>query len=185
MSRWWVAIIFFSMGFFQTTHAASPEDEVETLDMVEITGMAVPEKERDILFPFPSLPSFATNFYHPDVHPAGFWKRLPVARQPRFLLDQTAHLKGVTTPVKPLKAEHPSYPRQAREHGWQGVVVIQVNINEQGLVQSAEIKESSGHSLLDTQALQAIQRWKFQPAKNGNFPVPSLANVPIKFDLRS
>ena len=152
MSRWWVAIIFFSMEFFQTTHAASPEDEVETLDMVEITGTAVPEKGRDILFPIPSLSSSATNPYHPDVPPANFWERPPITSQPRFLLDQTAHLRGFTTPVKPLKAEHPSYPRQAREHGWHGVVVVQVHINEQGLVESAEIKESSGHPLLDAQA---------------------------------
>jgi len=177
-------IIWLLIGV-QTTHAAPSEEEIETLDIVEVTGTAVPEKGRDIQFPSPPLPSFGKKSSSFDIRPDGFLERPPIARPAQFYLDQTPHVRGVSTPVKPLQAEHPSYPRQAREQGWEGVVIIQVHINQQGLVESAKIHESSGHSLLDTQALLAIQRWKFQPAQNGNFPVPAIANVPIKFDLRS
>lgn len=180
-----LTIIIWHLVGLQTTHAAPSEEEIETLDIVEITAMAVPEKRRDIQFPFPSRPSSGKKAHHLDLRPDGFLKRHPIARTPQFLLDQTAHVRGVATPVKPLQAEHPTYPRQAREQGWEGVVIIQVHINKQGLVESSEIHESSGHSLLDTQALLAIQHWKFQPAKNGNFSVPAIANIPIKFDLRS
>lgn len=170
--------------FPQLSQGVSPQEEIETLDIVEITGTAEPEQKRDILFPFPEIPPSQPVLDQPDLRPKDFIQRLPVPNQPRRLLDHTSQLRGKTTPVKPLKTDHPAYPRQAREKGWEGVVLLHLNINNQGNVVEATVKESSGHAMLDTQALQTIQHWKFQPAQNGNFPVSSVVNLPIKFDLR-
>jgi TonB family protein len=38
---------------------------------------------------------------------------------------------------------------------------------------------------LDLAAQEAIKSWKFQPAKDGNIPIPKWVDIPIKFDLNS
>jgi len=47
-----------------------------------------------------------------------------------------------------------------------------------------ELKESSGFSRLDHAALDAVQSWKFAPAKRGEQPVATWVVVPIKFSLK-
>ncbi|MGD9851891.1 MAG: energy transducer TonB [Nitrospirales bacterium] len=182
--QYWILTLCFWITFPQLSQAISPQEEIETLDIVEITGTAEPEQKRDIHFPFPQFPQSSQVFYQADLRPKDFVQRHPSPTQPRHLLDQTAQVKGIATPVKPLNTDHPAYPRQAREKGWEGVVLLHLTISNQGNVVEATVKESSGHPMLDTQALQTIQHWKFQPAQNGNFPVSSVVNLPIKFDLR-
>ena len=180
----WIALFCLTAGYPAVALALSPEEEIETLDMVEITGTAVQEKGRDIIFPLPTLPLSGSGEYRPNQRMIDILERQPVVHSARYLLDPTAHRRGTLTQVKAVKAEHPPYPRQAREQGWHGVVVIQVHISKEGHVEEATVKESSGFPLLDTSAIQSVKQWKFSPAKNGNFPVPATANVPIKFDLR-
>ena len=180
----WVLTLCLWVMFPQLSQGVSPQEEIETLDIVEITGTAEPEQKREILFPFPQFPQPYAGFYQTDFPPTGFVERHPIPNQPRLLFDHTAQLRGMATPVKPLKTDHPVYPRHAREKGWEGVVLLHLNISDQGNVVEATVKESSGHAMLDTQALQTIHHWKFHPAQNGNFPVSSVVNLPIKFDLR-
>ncbi len=181
---WFLLTLLFWALFPQVSQGVSPQEEIETLDIVEITGTAEPEQKRDIPLPLPQIPHSLPASFQPDLRPTGFLERLPEAGQPRLLLNQTAQMREMATPVKPLKTDHPPYPRRAREKGWEGVVLLHLNIDKQGNVVGAAVKESSGHGMLDNQALQTIQHWKFQPAKNGNFPVPAVVNLPIKFDLR-
>ncbi|MDR4496031.1 MAG: energy transducer TonB [Nitrospirales bacterium] len=181
---WILLTLWLWIIFPQLSQAVSPQEEIETLDIVEITGTAEPEQKRNIPFPLPQIPPSHQWSFRPDLRPIDFLEWRPAPNEPRLLLDQTAQTKGMATPVKPLKTDHPPYPRQAREKGWEGVVLLHLNISNQGNVVGATVKESSGHAMLDTQALQTIQHWKFHPAQNGNFPVPSIVNLPIKFDLR-
>ena len=39
--------------------------------------------------------------------------------------------------------------------------------------------------MLDNAALQAIRKTRFIPAKDGNIPVRSIVEIPIKFDLKN
>mgnify|MGYP002625231628 CR=1 FL=1 len=155
---------------------ASPQEEIETLDIVEITGTVAPEQKRDIPFPLPQIPLSHSASFQPDLRPTGFLTRHLEAGQTRLLLDHTAQGRKMSTPVKPLNTDHPPYPRRAREQGWEGVVLLHLAITEQGDVVEATVKKSSGHDMLDNQALQTIQHLKFL--------VPSVVNLPIKFDLR-
>lgn len=50
-----------------------------------------------------------------------------------------------------------TYPAMARANHWQGRVVVQVNIEEDGRIVNPVIEESSGYSLLDRAALEAVQ----------------------------
>ncbi len=77
----------------------------------------------------------------------------------------------------------PPYPRIARRRGYEGVVVLKVEILSNGRVGEVRVKRSSGHHILDRSALKTVKKWKFIPAKRGEDPIRIWAEIPIKFDL--
>lgn len=68
----------------------------------------------------------------------------------------------------------PEYPRMAIQLGQEGKVVIALTVDESGKITSAEVKQSSGSSILDRGALESIRRhWVFPPgAPNRQFEAP-------------
>jgi periplasmic protein TonB len=78
----------------------------------------------------------------------------------------------------------PPYPSEARRRGWEGTVLLMVEIRENGRPERVTIKESSGHSVLDNAALGAVGRWTFVPAQQNGKPVRSVAEVPVIFSLQ-
>jgi hypothetical protein len=95
------------------------DSEVETLDIIEVTGETVKAIAREYSFPLPTFKAtFSERPYHllslPEIQ-----INYPRARTSQVLIDQTGKTRGIVTPVKPLKTEHPPYPRRAREKdGW-------------------------------------------------------------------
>ena len=79
----------------------------------------------------------------------------------------------------------PRYPEIAREHGWQGRVLLRVQVDSQGRTGDVAIKRSSGHNVLDRAALAAVRDWRFNPARRAGRPVPGAVDVPISFRLRN
>jgi TonB family protein len=77
----------------------------------------------------------------------------------------------------------PDYPRSAREAGWEGTVMLRVEVLPNGSAGQVNLRKSSGYSVLDEAALSAVQQWRFVPALDGHFPVRSLVDLPIRFDL--
>lgn len=51
-----------------------------------------------------------------------------------------------------------TYPRIARQMGWQGRVIVRFMVDEEGRVQDAQIVESSGFAALDRNAILTIRR---------------------------
>lgn len=78
----------------------------------------------------------------------------------------------------------PEYPMIAKSRGWQGKVLLRVQVSAEGLSDSVAIDHSSGHEMLDESAVEAVKKWKFIPAKRGETPVASSVIVPIIFTLR-
>jgi protein TonB len=83
-----------------------------------------------------------------------------------------------------LRNPKPSYPNLSRRLSEQGTVLLRVFVTLAGDASKVELKESSGFSRLDHAALEAVQNWKFVPAKRGEQPVAAWVVVPIKFSLR-
>ena len=69
--------------------------------------------------------------------------------------------------------------------GEQGKVLLHVFVNAAGNPEKVEIRTSSGHARLDQAAREAVQRWKFVPARQGDEPVSAWVLVPISFVLES
>jgi protein TonB len=77
----------------------------------------------------------------------------------------------------------PTYPENARRRGQQGRVVIQVNVSAEGRALSASVAQSSGFASLDTAALTAVERCRFDPATRGGAPVAWVYTLPVLFRL--
>jgi protein TonB len=77
----------------------------------------------------------------------------------------------------------PAYPSLARRMGEQGKVVLRVLVDTAGNPQNVELRASSGFDRLDAAALDAVRRWRFVPARQGEKPVAAWVLVPIIFTL--
>ena len=83
-----------------------------------------------------------------------------------------------------IRAVPPLYPRAAFDQGFEGIVVVivQVVLNSEGVVERTSIVE--GLVLLNQAARDAVQQWEYRPARRNGFRVPSIFTVSITFDFR-
>lgn len=77
----------------------------------------------------------------------------------------------------------PFYPMEARERGYQGDVVLKVEVLPNGQAGEVEVEKSSGYELLDQSAVTTVKKWRFIPARKGGVAIPCWVNIPIKFRL--
>ena len=102
---------------------------------------------------------------------------------------QTGHShhshSGVLVKANPGSYQNPppEYPELARQMRQEGLVLLGVDVNAQGLPDKVVIAQSSGFRLLDQAALRAVSRWKFQPGRIGEFSKESEVTVPVRFRL--
>lgn len=83
-----------------------------------------------------------------------------------------------------LSGPPPQYPRLALREGHQGLVLLKVLVDANGLPQDVQIERSSGFRLLDLAAVRQVQsRWRFQPAQVNGRAAAAYALVPINFTL--
>lgn len=94
----------------------------------------------------------------------------PAATAPRF---DAAYLNN----------PDPTYPAISRRIGEEGRVILRVLVSADGRANQVEIHTSSGSSRLDQAALGAVQRWRFEPARQGATAVAAWVLVPISFHL--
>jgi protein TonB len=95
---------------------------------------------------------------------------------------------GVTIPVSPdglvqkaTRRVNPEYPPLARAARISGSVTVEVYVNEEGQVISAEAK--TGHPLLKAAAVEAAKQWLFAPTKQQGIPVGVWAHLVFNFAL--
>ncbi len=77
------------------------------------------------------------------------------------------------------------YPHSARRRGWEGDVLLRVDVSSSGKVLSAHIETSSGYGILDDTALQTVSKWRFRPASINGTPKADTVLVPVHFQLHN
>jgi protein TonB len=85
--------------------------------------------------------------------------------------------------AKITKDVMPTYPREAREKGWEGVVKLEAVIGKDGRVGKITVVQSSGYRLLDDEAIKAVKKRRYQPAAQDGKPIESIRQIPIRFKL--
>jgi protein TonB len=83
-----------------------------------------------------------------------------------------------------LNASRPAYPVIARMRGYEGLVLLAVEVLTDGRAGEVRIKKSSGYALLDQSALNAVRAWRFEPARKRNMPLAMTVDIPIRFFLK-
>ena len=99
------------------------------------------------------------------------------------------------TAPKPLAGnKQPVYPKELRDKGITGKVVIKLHVHRDGTVRGAKILRKSNNAateeekaraskLLLSAVVKAVKTWKFQPAKLGGQPITVWHTVTIPFTL--
>jgi protein TonB len=77
----------------------------------------------------------------------------------------------------------PSYPALSRRLGEEGKVVLRVELDMDGRVDSARVTASSGYKRLDEAALSAVRNWRCNPPLRDGQPVRAVALQPFQFNL--
>lgn len=123
--------------------------------------------------PLPSAPVAAPSIPAapaPEARPAQ--EATPVVSPPRF---DAAYLNN----------PRPAYPPLARRMGEEGRTVLRVLVSAEGLPEQIELRESAGSPRLDTAAQEAVRRWRFVPARQGDRAVAAWVLVPLVFKLEN
>ncbi|OOC12859.1 energy transducer TonB [Dickeya dadantii] len=123
--------------------------------------------------------------------------RQPAAPAPQSVPVNTASTTpaatpAATAPVTPpsasaayLRNPPPAYPDVAINRGWEGTVLLNVQVRPDGKVQTIRLQRSSGYPTLDDAAREAVQHWSFVPARRGDQPESGWVVVPVDFTLNS
>jgi len=82
------------------------------------------------------------------------------------------------------KNNPPLYPRIARVMGYQGSVILELEVLPNGTCGSAIVSRSSGYSVLDKSALNAAKSWVFFKEKDLLLSSPVKINQEIVFILQ-
>jgi len=92
---------------------------------------------------------------------------------------------SITKPVAVLRKTHPEYPKKARRRELEGTVILLATISPQGHIEKLSLDKSSGHSILDNAATQAVENWTFSPAVVSGEPTRASLTVPVRFSLNN
>jgi protein TonB len=94
--------------------------------------------------------------------------------------------EGAQTDAQPLKvfSPQPDYPPDLLAARITGSVKLLVHVQSDGRVARASIHRTSGHPALDRAALEAVRRWRFEPARRAGVPIALDILVPVRFTIR-
>jgi TonB family protein len=90
---------------------------------------------------------------------------------------------GNITEPKKLSGPNPIYPEAARRARIQGVVVLECTIGKDGRVQRVKVLRGLPLGLTET-AVDAVNKWKFQPSTLNGKPVEVLYILTVRFNLQ-
>jgi len=96
--------------------------------------------------------------------------------------DHEGECAEITEPVA-IEKVNPKYPAEAREAKITGKVVIKSTISDTGKIVDLEVLESPDE-LLTTAAMEAVNQWRFEPAKCDGNAVGVYYNLTVKFSLK-
>ena len=76
-----------------------------------------------------------------------------------------------------------AYPPIAARQKLEGTVMLRVLVGPDGVPQRVDVEKSSGHSILDRAARDAVMKWRFEPGTRNGQPFAAYGLVPIAFRL--
>jgi len=87
------------------------------------------------------------------------------------------------TAPRAIRRVEPDYPAAARSRDEEGMVVVNVNIDERGRILRAWVAAKHASETLVSAALDAAYQFQFTPGKQRGVPVKCTVAIPFKFHL--
>ena len=109
----------------------------------------------------------------------------PQATPPAQSAPDTGSLDDYRMELMRVARKYKRYPRAAMDNNWEGRVVVRMVVGANGMISSISIAASTGHEVLDKQALDMIQK-----AKGGVLIPPALRGkaftleIPVIYSLK-
>lgn len=82
----------------------------------------------------------------------------------------------------PVRTVAPQYPAELKRQGVTGLVMVTFTVTTQGNVEEPVV-ERSPHPDFAREAVAAVRKWKFRPARQNGTPVANKVTVPIQFRM--
>ena len=92
------------------------------------------------------------------------------------------HVGGGVSAPRAVDTPDPEYSEEARKAKYQGTVVLWLIVDQSGHPNNIRVSRSLGMGL-DQKAIEAVKRWKFEPAMKDGKPVAVQINVEVNFHL--
>lgn len=89
---------------------------------------------------------------------------------------------NVIPPTAVYKPE-PGYTEEARKARTQGIVILEMIVDEKGEVRNVKVLKPLPNGLAD-EAVKAVKLWKYRPGTLEGKPVPVIFNVSVSFRLQ-
>lgn len=169
-----VSLVFlFSMLFIVRWSESSDADNFdvdETMEMVELR-LSEPKQIAEIVE--------GSESSEPDIENMVEDKPLSFGSNSPDFND----LENSSTPPRPLFSRTPPYPDSMRKAGIEGVVAVELGINENGDVVYGKIVRSLGRDF-DVAVIEWAKKIRFYPAKNcDRVPMKCRILLPVRFKL--
>jgi periplasmic protein TonB len=97
-------------------------------------------------------------------------------------LDSVFSIADIDQRPRAIVQGSPVYPQELRRKKVEGTVSVLLVVNQAGLVVDPRIETSSDPGF-ERPALDAVRRWKFEPATRGGKKVQCKIRVPIRFSV--
>jgi len=97
--------------------------------------------------------------------------------------DEAAVNAGVRTGAEVVDLPAPEYPLRSRRLGEEGLVLVEVEVLANGRAGTVRVVRAPPYPRLVDAAVKAVRSAKFKPAAARGTPVPSLVEIPIRFQL--
>ena len=164
------------------TDIASSPNSLSSAASVDSTPAEAPKPEKAVEKVVAEKPAMRPKKVQPVVTP------VPKTKAP--LSHSAEKQTAVLAPILPaqfdaayLQNPQPVYPPLSRRMGEQGDVLLSAYVTEEGRAQTVRLRKSSGFDRLDNAAMEAVSRWRFAAAKQGERLIASWVQIPVKFIL--
>ena len=112
----------------------------------------------------------------------GVLSSAPPPPPPKAAAPKRIRVGGQVEQARLIFQPKPDYPPLAKMARIQGVVRLEAIISKDGTIQ--DLKTISGHPLLLKAALEAVERWRYQPTLLNGEPVEVVTEIDVNFTLQ-
>src|SRR5580698_1989207 len=101
----------------------------------------------------------------------------------RLLGNPNPDQSWIITAPKVVHRVEPKYSKEARKARLEGTVVLAVDVGADGKANDVTVRRGLGMGL-DEEAVKAVKKWRFLPAKKGIKPLEFTTTVEVTFRIR-